>query len=319
MNNLISVIVPVYNVEKYIRKCIYSICAQTYDNLEIILVDDGSKDNSGIICDQFADADNRIMVIHKTNGGVSSARNEGLKHVKGDYIAFCDADDWISDNMYEVLMNIAYKNNCDIVICSFGIDEFVETTVNTEAKKISSEQTLKEIMTNPNCQGYLWNKLIKTSVIFDLKHTIEFNTDIHVLEDQIFIMDCLDYANNIYITNRKLYHYFQNQDSILHAKFNYKVLSSVAGREEFYIKVKKFTNDKELRYISWSQFIKNASVSLKNMALAKNINNKKMWLYKIRMCIKKYSGDFAIGKDFSIKEKIYIWIIQIINCKAEKM
>ena len=106
---LISIIVPVYNVEKYVEKCINSIINQTYKNLQIILVDDGSKDNSGKICDEFKLKDNRIEVIHKNNGGLSDARNAGLKLAKGDYIGFVDSDDYIEADMYETLYNLIKK------------------------------------------------------------------------------------------------------------------------------------------------------------------------------------------------------------------
>ena len=110
MEKLISVIVPVYNVEEYVEKCVLSIINQTYKNLEIILVDDGSTDNSGKICDEIAIKDNRIKVIHKKNGGLSDARNVGIDIAKGDYLGFVDSDDYIDPDMYSILLN--NMNNC---------------------------------------------------------------------------------------------------------------------------------------------------------------------------------------------------------------
>lgn len=118
-SKLISVIVPVYNVEKYLSKCIDSILAQTYKNLEIILVDDGSPDNCPKICDEYAKKDNRIKVIHKENGGLSAARNVALDIAKGEYIGFVDSDDFIAEDMYEVLYNLAEKYNAEISSVSF--------------------------------------------------------------------------------------------------------------------------------------------------------------------------------------------------------
>ena len=114
-NPLISVIVPVYNVEKYLGKCVDSILAQTYENLEIILVEDGTKDNSGAICDAYAAKDSRIRVIHKENGGLSSARNAGMDIARGEYFGFVDSDDWIEPKMYETLLNLAEKYHADLV------------------------------------------------------------------------------------------------------------------------------------------------------------------------------------------------------------
>ena len=116
MEELISVVVPVYNVEKYIDKCINSIINQTYKNLEIILVDDGSPDNCGNICDEYAKKDNRIIVIHKENGGLSDARNTGIEVSKGKYITFIDSDDYISDNYVSFLYNLIIEYKADISI-----------------------------------------------------------------------------------------------------------------------------------------------------------------------------------------------------------
>lgn len=132
MNNpLVSIIVPVYNVEKYLKKCIQSIINQTYKNLEIILVDDGSSDNSGKICDEFAQKDNRIKVIHKTNGGLSDARNAGLDIMSGEWVSFVDSDDFVDKFHIENLYLQAIKNNSDICVCGFKI-------VNEDYKTIRS-------------------------------------------------------------------------------------------------------------------------------------------------------------------------------------
>ena len=114
----ISVIVPVYKVEPYLRKCLDSIVNQTYRNLEIILVDDGSPDNCGAICDEYAAGDGRIRVIHQENGGVSSARNAGLSAVTGEWVGWVDSDDWIEPDMYEYLLKNALEQNADIAVCS---------------------------------------------------------------------------------------------------------------------------------------------------------------------------------------------------------
>ena len=121
MKELISIIVPVYNVEQYLDDCLISIINQTYKNIEIILIDDGSTDKSGKICDEYAKKDSRIIVIHKENGGVSSARNAGLRIAKGAYIGFVDPDDWIAEDMYEVLYSNAKKYDADVSVCKYKI------------------------------------------------------------------------------------------------------------------------------------------------------------------------------------------------------
>lgn len=117
---MLSVIVPVYNVEKYLARCIDSILKQSYSDLEIILVDDGSTDNSGKICDQYREIDDRIVVIHKQNGGLSDARNVGMKKANGQYLAFVDSDDFIHPRMYEILMNLLLDYKADMVISNFA-------------------------------------------------------------------------------------------------------------------------------------------------------------------------------------------------------
>ena len=140
MNDIISVIVPVYKAEKYLEKCLDSIVGQTYKDLEIILVDDGSPDSSGRICDKYAENDNRIKVIHKKNGGDSSARNAGFKEATGKYIATIDSDDWIELDAYEKMLKKMIENNVDIVRCGFFKD-FDDKTLESpfiypESKKI---------------------------------------------------------------------------------------------------------------------------------------------------------------------------------------
>lgn len=123
MSNKISVIVPVYNVEKYLDECVASICGQTYSDLEIFLVDDGSTDGSGAVCDKWKEADARIVVIHQENGGLSAARNAGLKMAKGKYLAFVDSDDRIAPDMYEKLMADMVEKDSDIAICAYQVIE----------------------------------------------------------------------------------------------------------------------------------------------------------------------------------------------------
>ena len=123
MKELISIVVPVYNIERYIEQCVLSICGQTYKNIEIILIDDGSTDGSGNICDNLAERDQRIKVIHKKHGGNATARRDGVNTAKGKYIGFVDGDDWIEPNMYESLYNFAVENDAQMVT-SAGYREY---------------------------------------------------------------------------------------------------------------------------------------------------------------------------------------------------
>ena len=166
--DLISVIVPVYNVEKYLDKCIQSIVDQTYTNLEIILVDDGSPDNSGAICDEWAEKDNRIKVIHKANGGLSDARNAGLDIATGEYIAFVDSDDYIELDFYDKLYNVIKATNCDISICNLRkVYENNNVSVNNcdtfEITEYSTTEAMSALI-DDKIRQVVWNKLYKADI-----------------------------------------------------------------------------------------------------------------------------------------------------------
>ena len=164
MSKLISVIVPVYNVEKYLEKCVSSIVNQTYKNLEIMLVDDGSTDSSGKMCDEFAKKDDRIKVIHKPNGGLSDARNSALKIAKGDYIGFVDSDDYIADDMFETLCDLMEDNNSDISIVSFYEiynNKLIGVRDSKELENMTKLEAMKELLIDSKIQSYAWNKLFK--------------------------------------------------------------------------------------------------------------------------------------------------------------
>lgn len=168
MEELISVIVPVYNVEKYIDKCINSIINQTYKNLEIILVDDGSPDNCGNICDEYSKKDNRIIVIHKENGGVSSARNIGIKNAKGKWITFVDSDDWIENDYVEKLSKIGIQNKAEVVLCGYNrIYNNDKQPINAigEIKDYNSYEYLIKTLNPQTGFGFCHMKLIKKEII----------------------------------------------------------------------------------------------------------------------------------------------------------
>ena len=152
---LLSIIVPVYNVKSYLKKCVESIINQTYTNLQIILVDDGSTDGSQDICDEFAQRDSRIVVIHKENGGLSTARNVGMDRAKGAYIAFVDSDDWLEPNMYEALISQLEKHEADIVACSFYECKGDEKKAVGDSKNIRVIDYMDEISADDLYKGLL--------------------------------------------------------------------------------------------------------------------------------------------------------------------
>lgn len=231
MNNYsakVSIIVPVYNVECYLNKCIDSLISQTYKELEIILVDDGSLDNSGKKCDEYALKDKRIKVIHQDNGGVSVARQTGLKTASGDYIIHADPDDWVEKTMCEELVRKAIDEDADLVICDYWTEEKDKTTYCSEKPStLSSNRILEEIITG-KLHGSCWNKLVKRSSI--AQRGISFTPPhITVLEDTLFNCKFLHQDNiKVAYLPKAFYHYNKNNTSSLcHVAWPRKIQSEI--------------------------------------------------------------------------------------------
>ena len=216
----ISVIVPVYNVQVYLKKCLTSIISNTYSCLEIILVDDGSTDQSGTICDQFANLDKRIKVIHKKNGGLSSARNAGLDIANGDYIFFVDSDDWLEKSIFEKMVKSVHLSKADIVQCGY-----VRETDSTNNYLFKPENKIflgryeisRELLLQNNIIVNAWNKLYRKDVIGDVRFFEGKNN-----EDNIFITDLLPKIKSISVISDPLYHYVIRSNSITQAKTSEK-------------------------------------------------------------------------------------------------
>lgn len=209
----ITVIVAVYNVEKYIEKCLRSICNQTYKNLEIIVVDDGSTDESGKLCDQMALTDERIRVVHKQNGGVSSARNAGLELATGEYVTFVDGDDYIDEEMYEGMAEQMSHGMFQMAICSFRYlyttkakEEKVPFSCGAVSGKVFLDSMLKDAF--GFYYSVVWNKLICRELLE--KHKIRFDEQWNVMEDFHFTLQLLPYTEQIAVCDGAYYIYRKN-------------------------------------------------------------------------------------------------------------
>lgn len=217
---LYSIIIPVYNVEKYLHRCLDSVINQTYTKLEIILVNDGSKDNSGIICDKYAESDSRIRVIHQKNQGVSSARNAGLNIATGDYISFIDPDDYIELNMYEQLSLHLSEHAVDIV--RFGalrngdVLNWLPFEGFYEGEDFEKEILLPMIGSEKFggmfILGVLWMHVFKRDLIE--KHNIRFNKKLRRCEDRLFTISCMMFSSGELFLRDTLYHYIINDESL---------------------------------------------------------------------------------------------------------
>ena len=229
----ISVVVPVYKVEKYLRRCVESILSQTYENLEIILVDDGSPDDCGKLCDEFAAIDSRVKVIHKKNGGLSSARNAGIAAATGTYIGFIDSDDYIAPDMYEKLCAALEENRADISICNYlyvdentdAVDEQMRQCSPLHDEVLSREQALRKL--NASQDGYsfyvtAWNKLYKRELFADCLFREGW---IH--EDEFLVHHIFSRCERIAVMEAPLYYYVQRMGSITNNVISVKMLDGV--------------------------------------------------------------------------------------------
>ncbi len=210
---LISIIIPVYKVEVYLKKCIESVINQSYQNLQIILVDDGSPDNCGNICDEYCAKDSRIEVIHKSNGGLSDARNVGISKAKGEYIGFVDSDDYIEKSMFSDLYNLLIEHDADVSICNFYVvenGELILKNKNTGIKEYDKIRILEEVLLDKNIQSYAWNKLYKKSLFDNVKYPLgkkyeDIGTTFYLLEK----------CNKVVISGKPEYYYVVRKDSIV--------------------------------------------------------------------------------------------------------
>jgi glycosyltransferase involved in cell wall biosynthesis len=222
----ISVIVPVYNTKKELPRCIESICKQTYKDLEIICIDDGSSDGSGQILEEFQAKDNRIQVIHKENGGESSARNTGLKMSVGEYIAFCDCDDWIDPDMYEVLAGELERERIDMAASGW----YKET--DSSSQEIKNEQPvskqifgrdelLRYLYRRDSYRGfaYMWDKLYRREILKDKKgNWILFREDLRLGGDVLYLAEIALNVKRAKYVDRSFYHYYQRTESGCHTR-----------------------------------------------------------------------------------------------------
>ena len=234
MDSLISVIVPIYKVEKYLKKCIESIQKQTYKNLEIILVDDGSPDKCGEICDEYAENDSRIIVIHKKNGGLSSARNAGIEIAKGDYIGFVDSDDYIEPYMYEKLLDAIEQNNSKLSVCAinyvFENGKKICKSKSSENRNFDFFEAIKEMNTYELFDMGAWSKLYKKDLFDDIRFPE------NKLSEDFFIMyKIFDKAQRISYVGIPCYNYLQRSESITKSKKINKDFVEAAYEQMLYL------------------------------------------------------------------------------------
>ena len=299
----ISVIVPVYNTEAYLHKCIDSILNQSFTNFELLLVDDGSTDKSGQICDEYAKNDSRIKVFHKNNEGISATREFAIQHATGDYIQFIDSDDWIEPNMIEEMFNGAIATNSDIVGCNF-IQEFPDRSLKTKAFYTEKDTFIQSVVSN--YWGVLWKILFRRILVID--NDIHFPKNVDGGEDYYYVVNLLLNARKIFCINKFFYHYNRaNVTSFISKPSMDRVLYQVKATElveDLLIKYGK-------RDLYYDEICQRKSV----------IKMQIMRIHFLKGCSYfKEIDKWYIYKGNSVKNKMYLLISYLMNliCKIDK-
>ncbi|WP_178985257.1 glycosyltransferase [Winogradskyella helgolandensis] len=277
MENKISVIVPVYKVETYLHRCIDSITNQTYTNLEIILINDGSPDSSGKICDDYATKDNRIIVIHKKNEGSSCARNAGLDIATGDYIAFVDSDDYINELMLETMLNKLLDHQLDVVEIT-PKSKYNQTSADNHFEIQDKSTALKRIIQNTTFS--VWCRLYKRAIVHDLRFIPKI---IH--QDVFYTIDVLNRINQIGYLNNKSYNYNTDNESVIRSKYTLEKITIGIRATEYIMNntpkqpdIQQIVNDYITHYYTDHYFLLSRNTE---------IDTNKVFRKKVRNAIRK--------------------------------
>lgn len=297
---MISVIVPVYNAEKFLNRCVDSILEQTYPNFELVLVDDGSTDYSLDILKEYAEQDDRVNVISQQNKGVSGARNTGLQAAQGEYFLYIDADDWIEENMIERLVSISKQEDADIVMCnSDHAEEKTDVIKNHEIKVEvwNQDKQQHEFMKHQRLTGMLWNKLIRRS----LSTGIWFNEKTGYGEDAEFLWEILKKSQKMIVINEILYHHVLEKTSISHLSFSEKKYSAIPMWERIVKNVSQ--NNPKLINLATERLM---SATVYSMYEAKKCKYKnKDQIKHMRKIVRENLNTFLQSRNVSKKFKLY--------------
>ena len=263
---LISVIVPVYKVENYLEVCLRSITNQTYENIEIILVDDGSPDRCPQICDSWKKRDNRIKVIHQNNSGGGQARNRALDIARGEFIAFVDSDDYIASTMFEFLYN-QFKEDIDIVECGYCITEnddalFDDKNITYECKVFNTEEAMRENIRDRIFRQLIWNKMYRKNIIGNIRFPIGSKID-----DEFWTYRVLGNARRLIYTSKVLYAYRQQENSVMHLLSPERRLQSIEAKIQRHNYIIKYMPNLEAESLSnlWFTCIYQGQLAMRRM------------------------------------------------------
>lgn len=293
-----SIIVPVYKAEEYIGRCIDSILQQTYQEWELLLIDDGSPDNAGIICDKYATKDKRILVSHQDNSGVSVARNRGLDIMSGSYVLFLDSDDWLDIYCLEFCMKEMNRTGADIL--QFPTERTNKQCNHSAKPALVSGKTYtpKEYIATQDFYVCIGGTVVHTDIINN--NNIRFRNDIKLAEDQMFIMDCMRFSTLIYRSDYPFYKYFVNEDSATSNSKSSTMVDSIWALTEYKKAYPQYKGriDITLLYFIW-YIVYNNDISknevyklIKNADIARN--NRFSWIENIFVLIGKITPALSV-------------------------
>ena len=301
MNKLVSVVIPVYNSVRKIKKCIRSIMNQTYKEIEIIIVNEGSTDNSRKICEELKKEDQRVNLLNIINSGVSKARNIGIENAKGKYITFIDSDDYINDNMIQDLYE-AIKNelSVDFVQCAtIDVDETdkeISRTLIKENIYFNKEEYLKEVLREKVINGVCWGKLFRKELLEDVR----FNEQIKINEDLDFLFHVLVKCNKILLINKCNYYWLKNSNSVTKKKYGRQWIDNIINTTHILANIKREFPTLE-KYCKIKLF--NVNIICYKKMLKDKICDEKTKSF-IKNNLKKDKLHFLFDKDIKVKDKI---------------
>ena len=301
---LVSIIIPVYKVEEYLDRCLESVVGQTYKNLEIILVDDGSPDNCPKMCDAWAKKDKRIKVIHKENGGVSSARNEGIKNATGDYLTFVDSDDFLSPAFSECIQGISNEKYLCFAYNLVDLDSTTQITpFSSMREKVLTD--LNKIKVSSGVFNSVWNKFYLRRIIE--KNNLKFDTSLVIAEDLKFNFDFYMCVQELTLVNVAYYNYFQNSTSVM-KNINYDKIKNTLQVCEYLISKISLLQQKE-KSLFLRKLISQNLLSV--LYRAKSYSREQNKYLQTRL--KQYKKYFCYGDNFA--KKLVILFIKIFGVK----
>lgn len=300
MQDKISIIVPIYNIEGYVDKCVRSIVGQTYKNIEIILVDDGSTDNSGAMCDKWAAEDPRIIVLHKENEGLSDARNSGLEIATGKYVGFIDGDDWLAEDMYEYLHRLIADNDADISICEHYVEDengnlSEDGVLNSNIDILSKTEAIHYLIQDEVLHSFAWDKLYKRE-LFD---GVTYPTRRYV-QDMFTTYKVFLKSEKIVYGHEPKYYYFQRSNSIQRTRGEKLDWDQFSAYKEWYENLSdKYPELKAYLLRTWMAFTVCAynSVLLRTEVGAETKTRKQIMLNTL----KEYYRQLSLWDNFSLK------------------